>query len=189
MPEAGFNRDLNLPTGNSNYIRLKAKGDKVKFLIASKPHYETKHWIGDRETVLCEKYNSDDKKAKCQNCQEWQKQLEAAGEDKKKVEQANKLKPSVTFYYPILDLKQNISAIFQTAPSVHWTIVGYAEEKVDVFACAWTVERTEEPGNYYVTRRLDAVKLNEEQEEELAKAKLIKLNKGKESKSVVEQPQ
>ena len=188
MPEAKFdNRNLNLPTSTGKYIKLKAKGDKIKFLIASTPHYETKHWLSDQEAVLCEKYNSEDKMAKCQYCEAYQKNLEAAGEDKDKVKAANKMKPQVSFYYPILNFKDNVAGIFQTTQSVHWTIVGYAEDGVDVFGCVWSVERTEDPGNYYATRRLDPVKLTAEQRLELEKAKTIKLSKGKLSKSVVDE--
>jgi hypothetical protein len=109
-----------------------------------------------------------------------------AGEDKDKVKIANQLKPQVTFFYPVLNLNTNEPVIFQTAQSVHWTIVGYAEDGVDVFNCAWAVERTEEPGKYYEVRRLDAVKLTAEQKDALEKAKLIVLNKGQVSKTVVE---
>lgn len=187
MPEAGFNnRNLNLPSGTGKYVKLKAKGDKIKFLIAGTPQYETKHWISDRDSVLCSKYNSEDKDARCLNCEAWHEALEEAGQDKKKIEEANKLKPQVTFYYPILNLNDNIAAIFQTTQSVHWTIVGYAEDGVDVFKCAWAVERTEDPGSYYVVRRLDEVKLTPDQKQEMEKAKAQKLNKGKSSSSVVE---
>ncbi|KKR27915.1 MAG: hypothetical protein UT61_C0062G0015 [Candidatus Woesebacteria bacterium GW2011_GWA1_39_8] len=187
MPEAGFDKNLNVPRSGGNYTKLSSKGEKIKFLIANTPHYETKHWTGERESVLCEKYNSPDKNKSCDLCDQWKVLVEAAGEDKKELEVANKLKPQVTFFYPILNLADNSPVIFQTAPSVHWTIVGYKEDGVDVFACAWSVERTEDPGNYYVIRRLDAVKLDEEQEAALQKAKEIKLSKGKLSQTVVDE--
>lgn len=187
MPEADFDRNINLPTSGGKYIRLKAKGDKIKFLIASKPHYETKHWISDRETVLCEKYNGQPKGAVCSYCEKYKDQLALAGDNKKLIEAANKLRAGVTFYYPVLNLDTDEPNIFQTAPSVHWTIVGYKEEGVDVFKCAWSVVRTEVAGNYYEVRRLDSVKLTDEQEDAYQQAKQISLNKGKASTSVVEE--
>ena len=186
MPQANFDRNINLPTGGGKYFRLKAKGDKIKFLIAQAPHYETKHWISDNESVMCDKYNGQDKGVKCENCEKYADLIALAGEDKDKVKIANQLKPQVTFFYPVLNLNTNEPVIFQTAQSVHWTIVGYAEDGVDVFNCAWAVERTEEPGKYYEVRRLDAVKLTAEQKDALEKAKLIVLNKGQVSKTVVE---
>jgi hypothetical protein len=183
--EAGFKRDLNLPTTGSKYIKLKSKGDKLKFLIAGTPHYETKHWVSDREAILCDKYNSPDKKADCDYCSQYAQLIKDAGSDKGLIEEANKLRPQVTFYYPVLDLTNNVAGVFQTSPSVHWTIVGYSEDDVDVFKCAWSVTRTEEPGKYYETRRLDPVKLTPEQEEVLATAKTLNLERGKQSESVV----
>jgi hypothetical protein len=187
MPEAGFDRNINLPSGGGKYFRLKAKGDKIKFLIANTPHFETKHWVSDREAVMCDRYNGQGKNAVCKNCEQYKDLLALAGDEKDKVEQANKLKPQVTFFYPVLDLKTDEPVIFQTSPSVHWTIVGYKEEGVDVFNCAWSVERTEEPGKYYEVRRLDTIKLTKEQDEALVLAKQIVLSKGQVSSSIVEE--
>lgn len=187
MPEAGFTRDINLPSSGGKYLRLKAKGDKIRFLIASTPHYETKHWISDSENVLCTKYNGQDKKAKCEWCDKFKDLLVKAGDDKKLVQEANKLKAKTDFFYPILNLITEESNIFQTTQSVHWEIVGYKEDGVDVFKCAWVVERTEEPGKYYSVRRLDEVKLTPEQKEVLESAKAIVLNKGISSSSIVDE--
>lgn len=187
MPEAGFDRNINLPSGGGKYFRLKAKGDKIRFLIASTPHYETKHWISDRESVLCNKYNGQGKGAVCDLCNKHKELLTSAGEDKVKIDAANKLKAKTDFFYPVLNLVTDEPMIFQTTPSVHWDIVGYKEDGVDVFGCAWSVERTEEPGKYYSTRRLDAVKLTPEQQEALEQAKLIPLDRGLSSSTVVDE--
>lgn len=187
MPEANFDRNINLPTSGGKYIRLKAKGDKIKFLIANTPHYETKHWISDKETVMCDKYNGQPKGSVCNMCNKHKELLDLAGEDKKLIQQANNVRAVTTFFYPILDLKTEEPAIFQTSPSVHWTIVGYKEDEVDVFACAWSVERTEVAGNYYEVRRLDPPKMTPSIKEGLEKAKAIALNKGKASRTVVEE--
>jgi len=185
MPEANFDRNIDLPTSGGKYFRLKAKGEKIKFLIAKTPQYETKHWISDKETVLCDRYNGQGKNAKCQWCEKHKDLLALAGDDKKRIEAANKLRATATFFYPVLNLDSGEAVIFQTTPSIHWTIVGYKEDGVDVFKCAWSVVRTEEPGKYYEVRRLDPVKLTDEQKEALDKAKAFVLNKGNQSSSVV----
>lgn len=187
MPEANFDRNIDLPSGGGKYFRLKSKGDKIKFLIANTPHYETKHWISDRETVMCGRYNGQGKKAVCDWCNKHKDLLALAGDDKKKIEQANKFRATTTFFYPVLNLLNDEPVIFQTTPSVHWTIVGYKEDGVDVFGCAWAVERTEEPGKYYEIRRLDPVKLTPEQLEAVAIAKAFTLSKGQASSSVVDE--
>lgn len=187
MPEANFDRNIDLPSSGGKYLRLKAKGEKIKFLIAKTPHYETKHWISDRESVLCDRYNGQGKQAKCQWCEKHKDLLALAGNDKKKIDAANKFRATTSFFYPILNLNNDEPVIFQTTPSIHWTIVGYKEDGVDVFGCAWSVERTEDPGNYYAVRRLDPVKLTPEQQEALETAKGFTLERGKASSSVVDE--
>lgn len=181
MPEATFGHRLNLPSAGSSFVKLNSKGDKIKFAIANTPHYETHHWLSRTEKVVCEKYNTEDKEAKCKFCDDWKKLLDAGKKDA-----ARQIAPVTTFYYPIVDLAKNVPSIFQfTAKSIHYTISGYAEEDVDVFDCIWVVERTEEKGNYYKILNLGALKLNKEQQEAMAKAKEIKLKAIGESSSVV----
>jgi len=186
MPEAAFNKKLNLPGNTNTFVKLKSKGDKIKFRIANTPHYETIHWVGDIEFELCGRFNSDDKEAKCTYCDDYDRAVEAG--DKKT---ADAIKAQTTFYYPILLLEGNASeqvgkpAIFQfNAKSIHYNIKGYADEDVDVFACDWLVERTEEQGNYYHVKRLSDKPLSKELQEQFELAKQLKL-KAKESKSVV----
>lgn len=181
MPEAQFGQRINLPSSGSSFIKLKSKGDKIRFCIANTPHYETYHWLSDQEKVLCGRYNSEDKEAYCKLCDEWKSLLDAGKKD-----QAKKVAPITTFYYPVVDLVKNEPAVFQfTAKSIHYTISGYADEGVDVFDCLWSIERTEEQGNYYKILNLGPKKLNKEQEEALVKAKEIKVKAVKESSSVV----
>ena len=183
MPTADFNKNLNLPSGGGRYVKLSKKGDKIKFRIATTPHYETKHFLGDKEFSLCGKYNSEDPKTTCKYCQDYALALENNDEVV-----AKQLKPMTTFYYPVLDINEGKAKIFQfTAKSIHYTIKGYADEGVDVFACDWSVERTEEQGaNYYKVLRLDATELTKEQEEELNKAKAFKFDQ-KASDSISEE--
>ena len=179
MPEASFSKDLNLPKGNSLYVKLAGKGDKIKFRIATTPFYVTRHWTSPRTTELCEKYNSDNVKP-CKHCEEYDKLM---AQDKK--EEAKEHRPITTFKYPILNYEGDLPAIFEfTAKSIHYSIKGYADEGVDVFACDWSVERTEEQGNYYKVLRLNDSKLSEKQQEALDKAKTFKLA-DRQSSSVV----
>jgi len=180
MPLATFGKNLNLPSSGGKFIKLKAKGDKLKFRIAGQPVYETQHWIAEKQAVLCGRFNSEDKKALCQYCDQYQKLVDAGQKD-----EAKELAPVTTFYYPILHLLDDSAGIFQfTAKSIHYTIGGYADEGVDVFACDWSIERTEDPGNYYAVKRLGDKPLNEEQQDQYEVAKGLKINRGKESTSI-----
>ena len=182
MPEANFSKNLNLPSKGGTYIRLKEKGDKVKFIIAGTPHYETIHWVGDKQFELCGKYNSDDPaKAECSYCEDYAKAVEEKDEKTEK-----QIRPVTNFYYPILDMTSNKPAIFQfSAKSIHYTIKNYADEGLDVFETLWVVERTNEQGpNYYKVLNMGTPKLSDEQKEQLALAKKLKPKTGKASQSV-----
>lgn len=186
MPEAGFTRNIKLPTSGGKYFRLKAKGEMIKFVIANTPHYKTKHWVSDKETVLCGKYNGQGDNAVCEWCDRHKDQLLEAGEDKDKIQVANKIRPATDFFYPVVNLDSNEAVIFQIAQSVHWAFVKYHEQGVDVFKTAWCVERTETPGNYYSLIRLDPVELTAKQQQEFERAKNFKLSsEGQASHSVV----
>jgi len=180
MPDADFGKKLNLPSADGRYAKLAKKGDKIKFRIANTPHYETKHFLPEKEVVFCEKYNADDPTLTCKYCDDYQTAFDIGDEV-----MAKQLRPSTTFYYPILDLNLNKARIFQfTAKSIHYSIKGYADEGVDVFACDWSVERTEESGaNYYKILRLDTSALDKVQMEQLLIAKEFKLE-SKTSKSI-----
>lgn len=182
MLTADFNKDLNLPSRGGKYIRLKEKGDKVKFIIAGTPHYETIHF-DNKEVVLCGRYNSEDGKGRCDYCDRYKKAIEEGDENAER-----NFRPITNFYYPILDLVNNTPAIFQfTAKTIHYTVKNYADEGVDVFNSVWSVERTNEQGaNYYKVLCLGVRGLTEEQKEQLKLAKQLKV-KARESTSVVEQ--
>ena len=182
MPEASFNKNINLPSKGGTYIRLKEKGDKVKFVIAGTPHYETIHWTADRQFELCGKYNSDNpEKAECIYCDQYAEAIEANDEKKQKA-----IRPVTNFYYPILDLATNKPSIFQfSAKSIHYTIKNYSDEGLDVFDTVWVVERTNEQGpNYYKVLNMGTPKLTAEQKEQLELAKKLKVKSGKPSSSV-----
>jgi len=181
MPEAPFDKNINLPKGSSLYVRLANKGDKIKFRIAKTPTYETKHWLDKNTVVLCKKYNDDDPSVDCEHCNQYREAV--ASQDKEKMKQ---IKPVTSFHYPILNLTDNTPAIFEfTAKSIHYTIKGYADEGVDVMGCDWSVERTEEKGKFYKVLRLADKPLTEDQKVAIEKAKLITVG-GKKSESVTE---
>jgi hypothetical protein len=179
MPVAGFDgKPLNLPNNSGIFLKLKKVGDVVKFRIANTPHYQTKHFIDDNHTVLCGRYNTEIKDAKCKYCDDYDKAVEAGDEEMQK-----QMRPVTTFYYPIVDMNDGKAKIFQfNAKSIHYTIIGYAKD-VDVFACTWKVTRTEVKGSYYEVLRLDEKPLTKEQKEALEIAKKFNLE-SKESSSV-----
>lgn len=181
MPEASFSKDLNLPKGNSLYVKLASKGDKIKFRIAATPFYVTRHWNADNKTtIMCEKYNTDSPDKTCERCAKYDELMA-----KDKEEEAKPYRAITTFRYPILNYEGDIPAIFEfTAKSIHYTIKGYADEGLNVFACDWSVERTEEKPKYYNILRLNEGELTEKQQEALDKAKTFKLT-DRQSSSVV----
>lgn len=182
MPEAAFSKNIQLPSKGGQFVRLKDKGDKVKFVIAGTPHYETIHWVGDKQFELCGKYNSDNPaKAECQYCDQYQEAVEAGDEKTEK-----QIRPVTNFYYPILNLLIDKPAIFQfSAKSIHYTIKNYSDEGLDVFDTVWVVERTNEQGpNYYKVLNMGSPKLTAEQKEQLELAKKLKVKAGKPSSSV-----
>ena len=183
MPIAKFGQELNIPKSESRYLKLKAKGDTIKFRLAGVPVYQTDHWI-NKEKISCDKYNSADNIGDCRYCDQYAEAY-AAG-DKTAMRE---YRPVTTFMYPVLCKEYNNkehgrAAIFQfTAKSIHYGIDGYSRMGVDVFACDWAIERTEEQGNYYSVMRLGEGVLSKEEEAELKRAGGFELE-GKESESV-----
>ncbi len=181
MPEAAFNKRLNLPQNRGHFVKLEHKDDKIKFRIANTPHYQTKHFLDDHTAVFCGKYNSEDPKATCRYCDQYQKIFDEKGK-----KAAERMKPVVTFYYPIVNMDTNEAQIFEfRARRIHYTLVGYDDDGIDVFGCTWSVTRLEEPGNYYEIRRLNDKPLNKEQQDALKVAQSFHLASRKSSSIVV----
>lgn len=181
MQNAGFDQNLDLPSGGSKFVKLTKKGEKITFRLAATPKYHTRHWI-EKKPILCDKYASEDKKAPCAYCEQLARFVDKKDEGSK--QKVKELSPVTTFYYPILNLDTDKPAVFQfTAKSIHFTIKRYADQGVDVFDTNWLVERTEEQGNYYPVLNLGGKPLSEEQKEALEVAKNINLD-ASESSSV-----
>ena len=178
MPTAKFGTELNLPKGESRYLKLKAKGDVIKFRLAGVPFYQTDHWI-NKEKITCEKYNSEDNSAPCGYCEQYEEAVNAGDKQAQR-----EYRPVTTFMYPVLDRNTGRAGIFQfTAKSIHYGIDGYSKMGVDVFGCDWAVTRNEEKGNYYSVMRLGEDILSAEEQKELKRASEFELE-GKQSESV-----
>ena len=184
MPAIEFGQELNLPKGESKYLKLRNKGDYIVFRIAGTPVYETDHWI-NREKVSCDKYNSLDNDAPCHYCDEYEAAVSA--DDKQAIRD---LKPVTTFMYPILDRTSGKAGIYQfTAKSIHYGIDGYSKMGIDVFGCDWRVDRNkqtvDEAGpEFWSLKRLGEGVLSKEEKAELKRANEFELE-GKQSESVV----
>ena len=183
MPKIDFGKEINLPKGESKYIKLRNKGDFILFRIAGTPVYETDHWV-DRNKFPCDKYNSLDNDAPCHYCDDY---LDAvANGDKKTVRE---LRPVTTFKYPVLDRTSGKAGIYEfTAKSIHYGIDGYAKMGIDVFGCDWRVDRlkqtVDEAGpEFWSLKRLGDGVLSKEEKAELKRASEFELE-GKESESV-----
>ena len=181
MPEASFGKKLHLPQNEGRFIKLEHKDDKIRFRIANTPHYQTKHFLDDKTAVFCEKYNTEDKQATCRYCDQYQRIFDEKGK-----KAAEYLKPVVTFYYPIVNMDTNEAQIFEfRARSIHYTIAGYADDGIDVFAYTWGVARIEEPGNYYLIKRLTDKPLSQPQLDAMKVAKTFRLASKKSSSVVI----
>jgi len=169
------------------FLELKSKGERVKFRIASTDYYyEGKHFIkqenGDWVVTLCPRVNNE---VACHYCQQYfaiRKDLKKAKENKDtKAEktldkEAQKVKPAIAFYYPVLDRETHLAAIFRTTLMIRLALEEQVEDGIDVLNFDFVVKRTEKPGNYYSLDRVDSAdtpKLTKDEQVELEKAKAM----------------
>lgn len=178
MPEIEFTDDLDLPgqKGMADFVKLEAKGEKIRFRIANKPHVRGQHWPPGDPPVDCLRVNEDSECEYCIKLEAGELPKNVTEEDVKKDSRKNWYSPSVQFLYPILNRDDGKAAIFQTTTSVHIVIREAAKAGIDVYKSDWQVVRNEgSPANYYSTIRLDPIKLEKSDKEELEAAKNINL--------------
>jgi len=192
MPRTTFDDDITIPGSSSGaqFVQLENKGEKIKFRMADTPFFVGKHWVLDEEKsigskivskiVLCPKVNEQNSEAKCKYCELFEK-----GEENP-VHRSKTYKPTVQFYYPIVNRETKEAQIFQTSLSVHMAIKEAKKAGVDVYKADWQVIRNEgSPVNYYGTVRLDTIPLDDKEKQALKEVKDIPLEsifgEGKES--------
>ena len=100
-------------------------------------------------------------------------------QDKKALEkEVRRYKPTIAFYYPVLDRETHLAAILKTTLMVRLAFEEQVEDGVDILNADFTVKRTEKPGSYYKVSKVDSAeteKLTKDEEAELEKAKEMDL--------------
>lgn len=140
----------NLPTQTGLYIRVKEKGDQVRFRIAQEPVYSGKHFmkIGDKwDVTSCARVSDQDH---CEYCDMYFKGMQEAKKteetDPEKAEQtreaARKYSASIIFYLPILDRDNQEFKILQTTMGIRNKINEYYEAGTKVFERDWILRNT-----------------------------------------------
>ena len=187
MPSAKIGEKTSLD--RKQFLELGSKGDKVKIRIVSTDyHYEGKHFMQDEkgnwDVTDCQRVNKGEKCELCEKFFELNKKRKEA-EAEKNVKEAKKLegmirgyKPTLSFYYRILDRETKAAAVFKTRLSVRLAIEEQVENGVDVLNYDYIVKRTEKPGNYYTLDRVDSSetpKLTKDEVGEIEKAKAFNL--------------
>lgn len=183
MPSAKIGDKTNLD--RREYLELKSKGEKVKFRLASDDyHYEGKHFIkqenGDWLVSPCPRVNNN---MECHYCEQYfailndikkAKASKDAQAEKTLDKEKQKVKPTIAFYYPVLDRETGMAAIFKTTLMIRLAFEEQKDNGVSLLDYDFIVTRTEKPGSYYSLDRVDSAEtpeLTEDEKVELLKAK------------------
>jgi hypothetical protein len=171
--------------GNSQFFKLKSKGDKLQFRLLGAPFVEGKHFFETADGWDIQDCPRINDKAECEHCNKYFSIIAKAkktGDEsmlKQARKEAEKYKCSVSFYFPVLDRNAEKFRIFKSAQSVRAKIETEVEMGTKVLEVDFIVMRTEQPGtNYYSLTRVDSAqtkKLTEDEKLEVEKYKSINL--------------
>jgi len=159
MPQANFGEKLDFSA--SKFTKLKSKGDMIQFRIIKAPHYDGQHFLKDDEgnwdVRPCIRIND---KEECEFCEMFFGAHASAKKEGLSKEETFKLtdpwKPSINFYYPVINRDTQKFEIFQTTKSVRDAVEAEIEMGTKVLKKDIIVLRTEKPGNYYKFSMVDS---------------------------------
>lgn len=167
MPSFNMGETLNIDKGGM-FVKLKSKGDKIKFRLIKGGYYDGKHFIknGDKWIVTdCPKIMHG---MECEYCDKYisirtQADLLQNDEEKKSVmKEADGYKAKMTFYYPIIDREDGKGKILKTSLVVRQELEQEYKDGIDVFEYDYVLTRTEEsPAKYYKLTRIDSKQTKE----------------------------
>jgi len=166
--------------GNANIVRLKSKGEKIKFRLASGNFsYVGKHYIqcqdGSWEITECPRIMKQEECILCDKFFDAKRVLKMDETNKEAKADEKKYNPSIEFYYWIIDREDSQLKVLQTTTGVRGQIDMIAkdleEQESSIFAFDLQLTRTEKAGSYYVLDRVDSSLTQELTEEEKAKVK------------------
>lgn len=162
MPYADFGEKVSFGTG-SQFLKLKSKGDKLRFRILGRPFIEGKHFTKTEDgwdVTPCPRVNE---KQDCPSCTIYMKAIGAANKTKdeaikkKAHKEFDKYNATISVYYPIIDRLTQEFRVFQTTMGVRGKIESEGEMGVKVLAVDFDIMRTELPGSdYYKLSRVDS---------------------------------
>lgn len=163
----------------SKFIKLKSKGDKLQFKILGNYHFDGKHFMGEMkngkwegEVKDCPRIND---KAECETCEMFFAAHRSAKKDNLTKQETEKLvnpfKPSISYYFPVLNRTTEQFEVFQTTPGVKNAIDAKLELNPKVLERDLIVMRTEIPGNYYSLDVVDSADTRELSAKEVEESK------------------
>ena len=166
MPQAPIGEPLALDK-RTDFLELKAKGEKVVFRLVGAGVYDGKHFIqeGDKwQVTYCPRIMDKQTCDKCEQFFELTEGLKDLKEGKspeaevKEMEKlVRKFRPTIRFYYPVINRETHKAQILKTSLSVRLKIEDYHNAGVDVFGSDFVLTRTEKPGvDYYALIRKDS---------------------------------
>jgi hypothetical protein len=167
MPSFNMGEALNIDRGGM-FVKLKAKGDKIKFRLVKGGYYDGKHFIknGDKWVVTnCPRIMNG---GECEYCNKYtsirtQADLLQNKEERDSVmKEADNYKVKMTFYYPIIDRDDSKGKILKTTLSVRQELEQEYKDGIDVYEYDYVLTRTEEsPSKYYKLTRIDSKQTKE----------------------------
>ncbi len=189
-----------MPGRKDQFLRVKQKGDTIKFRIAQPPVYTGKHFAtvkdpttgeskwdvtecprinGGGECGICEKFF--EAKAKAKKLKD-----EDPVASKNYENEARGYSVAIQFYFPILNRDTQEFGILQTTQGVRNKINEIAEVGVDIFEKDWVLRNTgsESPKDLYSIVAMDSkdtAKLTDKEDDELVRAQsfdMMSINEG-----------
>lgn len=167
MPSFNLGEALNIDKGGM-FVKLKSKGDKLKFRLIKGGYYDGKHFIknGDKWVVTnCPRIMNGEE---CEYCNKYtsirtQADLLQNEEERKSVmKEAENYKAKMTFYYPVIDREDGKGKILKTSLVVRQELEQEYKDGIDVYEYDYVLTRTEEsPAKYYKLTRIDSKQTKE----------------------------
>lgn len=140
----------NIPSRGTTYLRVKQKGDQIRFRIVKDPSYEGKHFTQTEtgwNVTLCPRINNQEDCDLCelffQKKAEAKKLKEVDSVKAKELErEARKYACSTIYYFPVLNRDTGLFGILQTTAGVRAKLNTQYEAGVAVFERDWILRNT-----------------------------------------------
>jgi len=167
MPNFSMGETLNIDKGGL-FVKLKSKGDKIKFRLIKGGYYDGKHFIKNGDKWIISNCPRIMNGSECEYCNKYlaiktQADLLKNDEEKKSVmKEAENFKVKMTFYYPVIDREDGKGKILKTTIGVRQELEQEYKDGIDVYEYDYVLTRTEEsPAKYYKLTRIDSKQTKE----------------------------